>query len=664
MKYLLLVAAFLLASTSLNAAPPIVTAVSPRGLERGKATEITVTGANLGPDTQLLVPFDAAVKRLPDAKPNPAQARFEVTASAKTPIGFFLIRVYNSEGVSSPTSLAVDPFPTLAEKEDNNTLEKAQPVPVPVVIDGQCAGGDIDFFRFDAKKGQRLVLETEAARLGAGVVPQLRLTDDKGRFLAVDDTQRVQGDARILFDVPADGAYVVEMADSRYRAAAPAHYRLKIAEYDVADEVFPLGVQRGASTTLVLSGGNLSKEFSVPLEPKTDNRLLRLSGPLGWRDGMALPEVKAGPHPHRRYETLSKAADPSLAPPAKIQGRFTKPGEMHRLRLPVTEGQKLRLHVEAQSLGSRLDGVLKLVDPKGTQLALADDTDVPAGAPGQPAFKSADPALDFTVPKGLGELTLELKDAFGRGGVNFGYLLTIEFAQPDFTLFLQNGEENVPRSGFALVAVSVLRRGYDGPIQLEAKGLPSGWKTHGGFIETKGTNGVLLLEPSVGAMPSPPFSLTVSGRALEGPPLLATAEHPFLLSKEAHPAVSMIRLDSIPVALTSSAPLRLYAPPTFELVNGVTKALPVRIVWAVDAKAPLPSVDVTIAAPGGKPPPGGLVTKPAVAAKDKVELILTAPTTMPDGRHDIVLQAKAKVAGKDITVVGPLVQAQVSAPLN
>ena len=139
MKYLLLVAAFLLASTSLNAAPPIVTAVSPRGLERGKATEITVTGANLGPDTQLLVPFDAAVKRLPDAKPNPAQARFEVTASAKTPIGFFLIRVYNSEGVSSPTSLAVDPFPTLAEKEDNNTLEKAQPVPVPVVIDGQCA---------------------------------------------------------------------------------------------------------------------------------------------------------------------------------------------------------------------------------------------------------------------------------------------------------------------------------------------------------------------------------------------------------------------------------------------------------------------------------------------------------------------------------------------
>src|SRR5262249_30978890 len=160
--------------------------------------------------------------------------------------------------------------------------------------------------------------------------------------------------------------------------------------------------------------------------------------------------------------------------------------------------------------------------------------DIPSPTPGQPGFKSADPALEFSVPKGLAEIAVELRDALDRGGVNFGYLLTVEPAQPDFALALQNGEEDVPGNGFGLVSVNVIRRGYDGPIQLEAKGLPPGWKTHGGYVEAKGANGSLLLEPPSGATSAPPVGLSISGKALEGPPLQASAEHRLLVSKEAN----------------------------------------------------------------------------------------------------------------------------------
>jgi hypothetical protein len=99
------------------------------------------------------------------------------------------------------------------------------------------------------------VLETESARLGSGILPQLRLTDAQRRFLAADDTQALRGDCRLSFVVPADGDYVVEISDSRYRGVAPPHYRLKIAEYDVVEEVYPLGGRRGETVAFTLRGG-------------------------------------------------------------------------------------------------------------------------------------------------------------------------------------------------------------------------------------------------------------------------------------------------------------------------------------------------------------------------------------------------------------------------
>jgi len=142
----------LLSGTSLWAAPPTVTRLSPRGAERGKPTEIVIAGTNLTPRTELMLPFKATQSVSAEAKPNPAQVRVQLTVDASVPLGIYPVRVATEEGVAGVFFFCIDHYPALTEVEDNSTFDKAQKVMPPVIVHGECLGGDIDFFRFPAKK--------------------------------------------------------------------------------------------------------------------------------------------------------------------------------------------------------------------------------------------------------------------------------------------------------------------------------------------------------------------------------------------------------------------------------------------------------------------------------------------------------------------------------
>src|SRR5581483_6623006 len=303
------------------AAPPTIADIRPRGIERGKPVEITVTGTNLLPKTQLHLPFAATVQAVAEAKPNPAQAKFRVTVPADVLGGIYPARVSTEDGVSALALLAVDVLANILEVEDNTSIDKAQNVPFPSAITGQCAGGDVDFYRFTVKKGQRVVVETEAVRLGSGVIPQIRVTDAKGRFIAADDSQKLRGDCRLWFVAPEDGAYVVEFSDTRYRGAAPPHYRLRIADYDFADEIFPLGSRLDGPGAFTLYGGNLpgpvSLTASLKLAPLAwANPLLRrLKMPDTLKPGMTPFDVVLSEHPDVVAQSIKDPRGLALAPP-------------------------------------------------------------------------------------------------------------------------------------------------------------------------------------------------------------------------------------------------------------------------------------------------------------------------------------------------------------
>src|SRR5262249_34882200 len=144
----------------------------------------------------------------------------------------------------------------------------------------------------------------------------------------------------------------------------------------------------------------------------------------------------------------------------------------------------------------------------------ADDIDLPPLAPGLGPNKSVDPALDVTVPPGTSLLVVELRDQRGRGGINFGYRLTVTPAVPDFALQAGVTEVNVPRGGTASLPVSVPRLGYTGPIQLSVPELPAGLTVQGGHVPANGGSGVVTITAAESAsLPPGPLSVTVEGRA-------------------------------------------------------------------------------------------------------------------------------------------------------
>src|SRR5262249_46231907 len=155
------------------------------------------------------------------------------------------------------------------EVESNNTFDTAQPIPNPIVVEGECPGNDEDFFRFRGRKRDRVVVDALCCRVGSGVDPMIRLTTADGRFVAAaDDSPGLFTDGYCTTILPEDGEYVLEFCDSRFAGMGRAVYRLLIGRVPFAREIFPLSVPRGQNVALELRGGTL-----------TDSRLFALRTP-------------------------------------------------------------------------------------------------------------------------------------------------------------------------------------------------------------------------------------------------------------------------------------------------------------------------------------------------------------------------------------------------
>ncbi len=102
--------------------------------------------------------------------------------------GNHFYRIAASTGAAAPTpfplplsaELAVGP--QIMEALPNETPDKATPITVPGVFSGRVErAGDIDHVRFEAKKGQRLVVELQGRRLKSPIDSAIAILDASGR---------------------------------------------------------------------------------------------------------------------------------------------------------------------------------------------------------------------------------------------------------------------------------------------------------------------------------------------------------------------------------------------------------------------------------------------------------------------------------------------------
>jgi hypothetical protein len=427
----------------------------------------------------------------PDAEPGTRELRLETPAGLTNPLVFQIGRLPEvvRKTVADDDLPGRQPIRKLREEGRSATSEQPTiDVQLPVVVNGQVLSGQIDRYRFAAKKGQHLVIAVSAQQLVpyiADAVPgwfqaAIKLSDEEGKELAYAGSYRFHPDPVLQLEVPRDGKYAVQICDSCFRGREDFIYRMALGELPFVTGFFPLGGKAGETTYVTLQGCNL------PFTSLTEDATRKAAGidhlAVGPRSGFASPltfALDSLPECMEQEPNDSPEHAQPVTIPVIVNGRIDRPGDRDVFRFEGTSGQEIVAEVYARRLDSPLDSVLKLTDSSGRQLAFNDDhEDKGCGL----ITHHADSWLRAVLPS-TGTYYLHLYDAQNQGGPEYAYRLRISPPRPDFELRVVPSSVNA-RAGTAVpVTVHALRRdGFNGPINLQLKDAPTGFSLSGAKI--------------------------------------------------------------------------------------------------------------------------------------------------------------------------------------
>ncbi len=148
---------------------PFVTKAFPLGVGKGTTSEVHLEGFNLGANRTLKI----------QAPPKESEDKFYTLSQVDG----------KSAQVFGDNLLALGDEAEVLQKQGNESLSNAQSVPFPVTINGTLWDGKSGtkgrplshYFRFSAKKGQKIVLETLARRRGSALDSMIEVLDKNGK---------------------------------------------------------------------------------------------------------------------------------------------------------------------------------------------------------------------------------------------------------------------------------------------------------------------------------------------------------------------------------------------------------------------------------------------------------------------------------------------------
>lgn len=166
----------------------------------------------------------------------PAGAKGEIEIPAGAKEGVLWARPKLGNTVLDPVPVTVASIPVTNETSyEKGTVPEAQEVAAPAVIAGRIAKpGELDYYSFAAKKGERFTFEVTARRAQSSLDSIIAIYDDKAkRLLEADDAQihkMAYSDSLTEFwSAPADGKYAVEVRDLHLRGGEAFTYSLAIS---------------------------------------------------------------------------------------------------------------------------------------------------------------------------------------------------------------------------------------------------------------------------------------------------------------------------------------------------------------------------------------------------------------------------------------------------
>ena len=657
-------------------APPVLSMVFPAGGEAGKLVEVTVSGSNLqGLRTLHCNVPEARCERL---EPN----RFQLRIPPATPPGLYDLWVVGDNGVSAPRTFAIGNREEHLEAEPNETLSAAKPVPLDVVINGRIdKAGDLDQFRFEARRGQRVVLECWAERIDSRLRAVLEVYDASGRRLAVN--RGYYGiDPLIDFRVPEDGSYVVKVQDLISSASDEHYYRLDIDTRPRVAFSVPSVVQRGKAARVALYGWNLpapgDRAVSVGDRPALDRLEVEIPASLA-HETWPLPErlqpaqaVLAGsafpfhlPGSHAavvigltdapvvldRDDNHAPSSAQEIRVPSEVSGQLAAGDEQDWFALEARHGEVLYLEALGQRIGSPVDlqiSVLQVSD----QRELAQFGDEVRNIGGEFPTSHLDPAGRWVCPAD-GRYLIAIRNLTGGLQVEPRriYWLSVRREEPDFQLVavsrrVDSTGLNVQRGGREVLdLLAFRRRGCDGPIRVSARDLPAGIECPDVWLGPGIERGTIVVSANRNA--SPFFGeLKLEGIAEE-------VHHPVLVGttvRSGTPSGWGRLASQIPFAVAGDAPLRITADGHETLDHHLYGKLQVRHFpgSVLDVAVQLERRDTGHQAPVrliGVGLPELIRNQTAIipAGQEKSYLSFYLPPTLPVGRYSLVVRAETTI---------------------
>ena len=373
--------------------PPTIDSVSPRGLPRGATTELTVDGLNLAGATAIFFSEPGVtarilrIKELPDLPDvrfganggistvdlGPLPPRNEVTleldVSAAADIGPVDFRLQTPLGTSPAARFLIEPYyGEVADREPDDTPEDAVEVVAPAILVGAISKpGDVDYYKLTAKAGEQLVFEDGAAMLGSALDPVVSIYDADQNLVRQYGLEGGRSARYFAHRFDKSGIYYIKIADYAESGSGRHFYRIKVGRFPLAAAAYPLGVPRGKTEQVTLTGYNLGAgqlsvkgeasdedEWSVTLRPKV------AAGKTFNKVRLALgdePEIESS------GRNISLAAAQSITAPVTVNGKLAAPE--NDFRFHALKGEKLVLEVNANRLGSPLDSLLEILDTAG-----------------------------------------------------------------------------------------------------------------------------------------------------------------------------------------------------------------------------------------------------------------------------------------------------------
>ena len=475
----------------------------------GKTTTVTFSGENLNGAEELWTSFPAKVARVSSDKtndPGSGKVTFQLSIPKDVPLGVRAVQLTTTNGASDLHLFMIDDLPNVTKTGTNKTIASAQELKLPVAVDGNSEETSFDYYAFRAKKGQRVAVEVVANRLGSPLDPVVRLLDAAGRELIYcDDDPAIGSDARFSFTAPSAGRYLIELRDIGYQGGPKYHYRLRVGNFPLASEPFPLGARQGAETKLIFVGRNIEGVRPVNLRVPENATRVPLNVKFRGSHGSGFVTLTASQFPELLEvepddtpETATKVLVPSV-----VNGRFARPKDRDWFEFLAAKDQRLVFSGRTRSLGSPCDLFMRLFNADGKQLGEAD---ISGANEGTLTNKFSED----------GTYRLLVEELNRQAGPDLLYRIQIEPFQPGFTLSVETNRVEAASNGSFEIKVTAARREYDGPITVSPVGLVDDFALENNVVAEKKTETTLKVKLPAHVEAGQLLHFNIAGKARVG----------------------------------------------------------------------------------------------------------------------------------------------------